>query len=235
MTQPTAADIFRLCDQWCSASLTSSGGMTIGGNTARCRLLPNGVVFHELNHDGLCAAIVGLSKVLLRPGLNTVVHHDHFALWSWYGELLLSPHANLFPADQHEIKALYEATLHASLAGCRKPVSSKAEWEAQRRIDELQPQHTKQLVLKAHLVLAYLAFPLFEAVLKRACVNYVSFDGRVVAEFTVRTRQGSQKRYDPHAIEHAHSDFDESINLADQSPVIDEMGRVVWENEPPKR
>jgi hypothetical protein len=23
--------------------------------------------------------------------------------------------------------------------------------------------------------------------------------------------------------------------LADQSPVIDEMGRVVWENEPPKR
>jgi hypothetical protein len=37
------------------------------------------------------------------------------------------------------------------------------------------------------------------------------------------------------AIEHAHSDFDESISLADQSPVIDEMGRVVWENEPPKR
>jgi hypothetical protein len=26
------------------------------------------------------------------------------------------------------------------------------------------------------------------------------------------------------AIEHAHSDFDESISLADQSPVIDEMG-----------
>jgi hypothetical protein len=37
------------------------------------------------------------------------------------------------------------------------------------------------------------------------------------------------------AIEHAHSDFDESISLTDQSPVIDEMGRVVWENEPPKR
>jgi hypothetical protein len=37
------------------------------------------------------------------------------------------------------------------------------------------------------------------------------------------------------AIEHALSDFDESISLVDQSPVIDEMGRVVWENEPPKR
>jgi hypothetical protein len=30
-------------------------------------------------------------------------------------------------------------------------------------------------------------------------------------------------------------DVDESISLADQSPAIDEMGRFIWENEPPKR
>jgi hypothetical protein len=30
------------------------------------------------------------------------------------------------------------------------------------------------------------------------------------------------------AIEHAHSDFDESISLADQSPVIDEKLNAWW-------
>ena len=171
--------------------------MAIGGNTEKYRLLANGVVFHELNHDELCAAVVGLSKVLLRPGLNTVVDQDHFGLWSWLGELLLSPRAGLFPMDQHEIKSLYETALHASLAACRKPVASKEEWQEQNRIQNLQPHHGKQLLLKSHVVLAYLAFPLLEAVLKRACAKYVTFDGQVVTAFTVATKQGNPRQYDP--------------------------------------
>lgn len=169
----------------------------IGGNTEKYRLLANGVVFHELNHDALCAAVVGLSKVLLRPGLNTIVDQDHFALWSWCGELLLSPCAELFPVDQYEIKSLYETTLHASLANCRKPATSREEWEEQNRIHELQTHHAKQLLHKAHLALAYLAFPLLEAVLKRACAAYVAFDGQVVSAFTVPTIQGTSRTYDP--------------------------------------
>jgi hypothetical protein len=197
MPQPTAADVSRLCDEWCSASSMPSGGMAIGGNTEKFRLVANGVVFHELNHDALCAAVVGLSKVLLRPGLNTVVDQDHFGLWSWCGELLLSPRASLFPMDQHEIKSLYETALHASLAACRKPAASKQEWQEQNRIQALQPHHGKQLILKSHVVLAYLAFPLLEAVLKRACAKYVTFDGQVVAAFTVPTKQGNPRQYDP--------------------------------------
>jgi len=198
MPQPTDADISRLCDEWCSASSMPGGGMAIGGNTEQYRLLANGVVFHELNHGALCAAVVGLSKVLLRPGLNTVVDQDHFAMWSWCGELLLSPRAGLFPMDQHEIKSLYETALHASLAACRKPVASKEEWQEQNRIQNLQPHHGKQLLLKSHLVLAYLAFPLLEAVLKRACAKYVTFDGQVVTAFAVDSKQGNPRQYDPH-------------------------------------
>jgi len=171
--------------------------MVIGGNTEKFRLLANGLVFHELDHEALCAAVVGLSKVLLRPGLNTVVDQDHFALWSWCGELLLSPTAGLFPMDQHEIKSLYEATIHAALANCRKPPQSREEWEAQNRVEDLQPHHAKQLLHHAHLVLAYIAFPLLEAVVKRACASYVQFDGQVVTAFTVSTPQGHSRTYDP--------------------------------------
>jgi hypothetical protein len=197
MLQPTAADITKLCDDWCTASATPGGGMAIGANTEKFRLLANGVAFHELDHEAMCAAIIGLSKVLLRPGLNTVVHQDHFGLWSWCGELLLGPRAQLFPLDQHEIKSLYETALHAALAGCLRPPASKEEWQEQNRIQELQPHHAKQLLQQASLVLGYLAFPLLEAVLKRACTNFVTYDGQVVSSFTVLNKQGTPKQYDP--------------------------------------
>lgn len=171
--------------------------MAIGANTEKFRLLANGVQFHELDHDAMCSAFIGLSKVLLRPGLNTIIHQDHFGIWSWCGELLLSPRAQLFPLDQHEIKSLFETALHSALAGCRRPTTSKEEWQEQNRINDLQPHHAKQLLLKSSTVLAYLAFPLLEAVLKRACSAFVSLDGLVVSSFTVPKRRGNPRQYDP--------------------------------------
>lgn len=197
MPQPTAAEIEKLCDDWCAASITPDGGMAIGANTEKHRLLTSGVVFHELSHGQLCAALIGLSKVLLRPGLNTIVHEDHFALWSWCAELFLSRQSQLFPVAQHEIKSLYETSFHAALATCRKPPSTKEEWQEQNRIQDLQPHHAKQLLRESSLVLAYLAFPLLEAVLKRACANYVAFDGQVISAFSVPNKQGNPKQYDP--------------------------------------
>lgn len=197
MPRHTAAQIAKLCDDWCTATVTPEGGLTIGSNTEKFRLLANGVVFHELDFDALCTALLGLSKVLLRPGLNTIVDHDHFGAWSWCGELLLSPRANLFSTEQHEIKSLFETTIHAALANCREPATTKEDWQAQNQIEEMQPHHAKQLLREAMLVLAYLAFPLLEAVLKRACKTFVSFDGQVVSAFTVQKRQGNPKIYDP--------------------------------------
>jgi hypothetical protein len=197
MAQLTPGHIAKLCDDWCAASATAGGGIAIGSNTEKHRLLVNGVVFHELDHAALCAALAGLSKVLLLPGLNTIVDHDHFAFWSWCGELLLNPRANLLPRDQHEFKSLYETAVHAALANCRRPTSTREEWEAQTQAAELQPHHSKLLLRESSLVLAYLAFPLLEAVLKRACHAFVSLDGSVIARFSVPNRQGNARTYDP--------------------------------------
>lgn len=197
MPNPTAADIEKLCDDWYAASYPSGGGLLLGGDTDKFRLLTNGVVFHELNQEALCAALIGLSKVLLHPGFNTVVEHDHYALWSWCGELLLGPRSQSFPDEQWEIHSLYATSIHAALAGCRRPPVSQEEWQEQmqeqRRIEELQPHHSKQLLQKSGLVLAYLTFPLLEAVLKRACAAYVAFDGQVVSAFSVPGKQGDPK------------------------------------------
>lgn len=171
--------------------------MAIGASTEKFRLTANGIVFHELDYNGLCAAIVGTSRVLLRPGLNTIVHFDHMALWSWCGELILSPMAGFFTKEQHEIQELAESVVRASLVHCRRPTQSKEEWEAQNRIDELQHHHARWFLLKSHLVLAYLAFPFLEALLKRACSRFVDFDGTVKTPFSVPDKIGGQRRYDP--------------------------------------
>ncbi len=197
MPNPTAAYIEKLCDNWFAASTPPEGGMRIGPETERFRLLANGVVFHELNHEELCAALIGLSKVLLLPGFSTIVNDDHYALWSWCGELLLNSRSRHFPAAQSEIHSLYAASIHAALAFCSKPTETEEEWEEQNRIEDLQPHHAKLLIKQSSLILAHLAFPLLEAVLKRACAAYVAFDGRVVSAFSVPNKQGNPREYDP--------------------------------------
>lgn len=194
---PTKNEILKLCDDWCAAATQPEGGLAIGGATERFRLLRNGVVFHELQYEELCAAVVGLSKVLLQPGLNTIIDQDHFGLWSWCGEVLLGAGGELFSHEEHEIKSLFEAAIHASLANCRKPPANREEFEEQRRIDDLQPLHAKRLLGHAHLALAYLGFPLLEALLKRACREYVAPDGQIVQAFSVETPRGGTRNYSP--------------------------------------
>lgn len=64
MTQPSAAQIRQLCDAWCNAVAVPGGGFAIGANTEQFRLLRNGVVFHDLDHESLCAALLGLTRAL---------------------------------------------------------------------------------------------------------------------------------------------------------------------------
>ncbi|WP_157288515.1 hypothetical protein [Uliginosibacterium gangwonense] len=201
MTQFTPAYIEQLCDDWCLASVTSEEKIETGSRTEKFRLLANGVNFYELSHETLSTALIGLSKVLLRPGFNTFIDHDHYELWSWCGELLLNPRSQLFPPTQHEIKSLYETSIHAALANCRRPPASVQEtmeqWQTKMHIQALQPHHAKLLLQKSHLVLAYLSFPLLEAVLKRACATFVAFDGQVLSAFSVPNKKGNPKSYDP--------------------------------------
>lgn len=72
MPNLSAEEIEKLCDKWCATSVHPEGGLVVR-ETEKYRLLSNGVKFHELDLQGIFAALIGLSKVLLHPGLNTVV------------------------------------------------------------------------------------------------------------------------------------------------------------------
>ena len=196
MPNLTAADIEKLCDDWCVAASINEGGIVLSPATEKFRLLANNVVFHELDHEALCAALIGLSKALLRPGLSIVVDLDHFAVWSWCGELLLAS-MRLFPEEQREIRSLYAACINAALANCQKAPATEEEYKTQMLTMELEPHNNAQLRQRSSLILAYLGFPLLEAVLKRACAAYVAFDGQVITAFSVPDKQGNPKPYGP--------------------------------------
>lgn len=196
MPNLTALEIEKLCDDWLAATAKGED-FVMNDETEKFRLLANGIVFHELNHETLCVALLSLSKVLLRPGLNTIVDWDHFAAWSWCGQLLVAGRTSIFPREEQEIQSLYEASIHAALVGCRKPPATREESAEMCRTDGLQPHHSRQLLRQSNLVLAYLTFPLLEAVLKRACSAYVALDGQVVAEFSVPYPSGAPKPYGP--------------------------------------
>lgn len=187
--------IRRLCDSWVAAAKKPDGGFAIGGATEKFRLHRNGINFHELNYTEILSACAGLSRVLLFKGLNTVIDLDHQLFWSWAGELLLSPHSSFFSRDEMEIQKLFEGCIRAALAGAQPPSQKKEDWEKQRQLSELVEFNTRQLVLHAHLVLAYLSFPLLEAIIKKACSAYVDYAGNVLAPFDAPRPRGNVKSY----------------------------------------
>lgn len=181
-----------LCDAWYDEFVRSN---MIGPDTEKYRLLNNNVDFQKFSHDSMCTALTGLSKVLLLPKLNTVLHEDHYFLWAWCGELLLNQRSPLFPVDQYEIKNLVETSIHAALAQCSLPPANLEEYKYQEHMKSLQPHHAKQFIQKSSLTLAYLSFPLLEAVLKRACAAYVDLNGDVITNFSVTSPGGTIRHY----------------------------------------
>jgi hypothetical protein len=59
----------------------------------------------------------------------------------------------------------------------------------------MHPHHAKLMLQEATLIVAYLAFPLLEGVLRRACTAYLSMNGEVHLAFTVTKPDGTQKPY----------------------------------------
>lgn len=191
----TAEKITKLCEQWCSAVQTSGGGFAIGAQSEKYRLLANGLNFHELDHKCLMASILGLSKVLLLPGMNTVVVQDHFGLWSWCGEVLSGSRSEYFDQKEHEIKSLFQASIRASLANCKKPAASSEEHQLQYEAEQKLPHHARYFLYDSSLILAYISFPLLEATLKKVSSKYLNMDGTVKSEFQVLNRAGNPRKY----------------------------------------
>lgn len=197
MKNMNSTDIEKLCDDWCLASTTAEDNIELGTHTEKYRLLQNGIIFHELDHETLCAAVIGLSKVILRPGLHSVIDKDHTELWSWCAEILVGRESNMFSRAQMEIENLYKTAFHAALAHCGAPTGQGNGPAWAYNIQKNFPHHAQQLIFDSSLVLAYLVFPLLEAILKRACAKYLTFDGKIILAFSVTTRYGKIKNYDP--------------------------------------
>lgn len=188
----SAEQIRSLCQSWLNATALPGGGFAIGGGSEKFRLLNNGIVIHELDHDGLRAACLGLSTVLLMPGLNTVIDWDHRWFWSWCGELLCSG-SEYFSQDDHEIKELLALCVRASLAGSYRP--DQQGWEQQRDQSVAMEPNSREWVTQAQSALGYLAFPLLEGMLKRQCAAFVAMSGEVLQEFEVPAPEGKTRTY----------------------------------------
>jgi len=193
----SANEIKKLCDSWCQAAQQPGGGIAIGGQSEQYRLLRNNIQFHDLDFEQLVAAISGLTKVLLLPGLNTIVDQDHFGLWSWCSEVVLFRETNFFEHNEHEIRKLFETCSRASLAHCRKPILNHEEWRKQTEIEQQLPHHAKYFLQESSLTLAYLGFPLLESISKKICQPYVGMDGVVKTPFQVPSKTGGTREYDP--------------------------------------
>lgn len=188
--------IRELCESWCQAAQQPGGGVAIGGQSEQYRLLRNGVQFHELCFDQLVASVDGLTKVLLLPGLNTIVDQDHFWLWSWCAEVVLFRETDFFKQDEYELRKLFETCIRSSLVHCRKPTTNHEEWQRQNEIEQQIPHHSRYFLQESSLVLAYLAFPLLEAVSKKTCNQFVTMDGGVITRFEVTNKVGGTREYD---------------------------------------
>ncbi|MBB5457696.1 hypothetical protein [Paraburkholderia sp. Cpub6] len=190
----TAEQITRLCDDWLAAVTQPGGGMAIGGASERFRLHKNGVNFHEIEFDALCAAIVGLTKVVLLPGLTTVVDADHQLLWSWCAEVLLCRRADVFQPEQSELRELLSTAIHCALVTARNPGLRPSDWHREALITQIQSVHVQELTANSLLTLTYLAFPVLEGLIKLKCTEFVDMSGRVLAEFEVPRRGGESGR-----------------------------------------
>lgn len=193
----TPEKIRELCDSWYHSVRQPCGGIAIGSESEQYRLLRNGVQFHELGFDQLVAAIDGLTKVLLLPGLNTIIDQDHFGLWSWCAEVILNREIDFFSNDEQELKKLFETCIRSSLVHCKKPAANHDEWQQQMEVDQQIPRNAKYFLQESSLTLAYLAFPLLEAVAKKVCNSYLGMDGLVKAKFHVPNKNGGRREYDP--------------------------------------
>lgn len=189
--------IRELCDSWCNSVQQPGGRIVIGGQSEQYRLLRNGLQFHELGFDQLVASISGLTKVLLLPGLNVIVDQDHFGLWSWCSEVILYRETHFFSDQEYELRKLFELCIRSSLVHCRKPPVNKEEWQQQVQIDQQLPHNSRYFLQESSLTLAYLVFPLLEAISKKVCSSYVAMDGIVTAKFNIPNRAGGIKEYDP--------------------------------------
>jgi hypothetical protein len=154
--------------------------MRIGPQSEKYRLHSNNISFHELEYDELCTAAVELTKLLLIPGMSTIVDLDHQLLWAWCAELLVGNNGPLSRLDR-EIYTLAQTTARAALATANSGAREAFDRASQAR--NLLNNSAAQFLDSSHVALSYLCFPLLEAVARRACGAFLDINGVVLQSF----------------------------------------------------
>jgi len=180
-----------LCESYCLAITQPNGSLALNENSEQYRLTNNGILFHELSYPELVEAVIGLSQVLLHSNMTEIRHNDHLHLWSWCGELFLGCMAqrklHQTSDTPQDINNLYTTTIHSNLAKIKEYSRELGTYEEmQNNREKVQNHYASELVNKAHLVSAYLSFPLLEGLLKQKCSAYVTMDGKVIQEFNAQ-------------------------------------------------
>ena len=151
-------NILRLCNEVCDRI-----------NGSPC-LIAEGIQFYKLDFDRLCAAIIGLSRIALRPTLSCITE-DHISLWKWCKFLLIDYQTPYFTQNQFEMRELAQTLFSSALANETLVPT------------EIWGEHAKIYFNNNHIVTSYLSFPFLEAILKRNCSNYLDLDGTVRQQF----------------------------------------------------
>jgi hypothetical protein len=189
MTEKTK-DILQLCEKWKKAAYQDDGRIVTDTNTEQYRLMANNINFHELDSKQIQDACIGLANVLLVKGMNTIISNDHLYFWSWIAQILIHRKAGYFTEqdessfteEDENLKELFVTCVRAALTGM-------PQFTMDRRYDEMD-LHTCEFVMRNNLIMAHLSFPLLEAVVKKACKEYVDYKGKVLKDFSISGRRG---------------------------------------------
>lgn len=166
-----------ICDRWYMAVMQPDGSMHFTQEAEKHRLLNNGVNYHDLPFESICAAISGTTRTLLLPRLTVAQSEsDHRYLWAWCGQVLFNYNIlPVFPVTEHiELHRHFLLTLHAAL--------TRAPYIGPPRDDF---HHAGQLIENSAEILCHLSFPLLEAVAKHTCAQFVATDGRILRDFEI--------------------------------------------------
>jgi hypothetical protein len=177
--QLSSQEIKRLTAEWRSNALGSQG-IRIGPQSEKCRLHSNNIGFHELEYDELRTAAVELTKLLLIPGMSTIVDLDHQLLWAWCAELLVGNNGPLSRLDR-EIYTLAQTTARAALADVNS--GTREAFDRARQARDLLNNSAARFLESNHVALSYLCFPLLEAIARRACGDFLDINGVVLQSF----------------------------------------------------
>ena len=124
------------------------------------------------DHAQLTSVVAGLTVCMVQPGEAFAGYgRDYRLVWAWCAELLVGRGRGASFGVEFHVPRLLTAAVDAMLA---------------RSIPDDAPgvgRHARELVNEHVALVAYLAFPLLEELLRAACRRHFNDDGRITAAF----------------------------------------------------